>query len=301
MPFARHLAASTPVRPRSDSGSRVRHACQLQTSVSHPSACRLLCAAENACVFTFTRVSFYYSARDFEWTPPCPHKNAGVSSLTVPRKTRAKTTESNHRSTARRGGGKNRLLELSTGNGALQAGPSAPARGLRVAACAQRVPGPCPDGHAYPPCAACVLASPRLKEKEWDQLSRLRGYKRHPRGASRGGWGRKLFIYTRVSRMSLPFPRALEEAVGMQRIGPVGSEGQDASGCASCYAYGVVCALLGASLQAVGLQVCLCGICCPCVLFFTYIPGRSRSLSCPPPSTRALRRTTSLVCLDPGV
>ena len=73
--------------------------------------------------------------------------------------------------------------------------------------------------------------------------------------------------------MSLPFPRALEEAVGMQRIGPVGSKGQDASGCASCYAYGVVCALLGASLQAVGLQVCLCGICCPCVLLSAYIPG----------------------------
>ena len=39
----------------------------------------------------------------------------------------------------------------------------------------------------------------------------------------------------------------------MRRIG-MGTEPGD-EGCGSCYAYGVICALVGASLQAIGLQV----------------------------------------------
>jgi hypothetical protein len=40
----------------------------------------------------------------------------------------------------------------------------------------------------------------------------------------------------------------------MRRVG-MGTEA-GGEGCQSCYAYGVICALVGASLQAVGLQVC---------------------------------------------
>ena len=45
------------------------------------------------------------------------------------------------------------------------------------------------------------------------------------------------------------------------------------SDCLSCYVYGVICALVGASLQAVGLQVCVLAL---RIAAFTGPLGRGR-------------------------